>query len=165
MKQFEMKHFDNCTLEECGFKILEEAAEVYAVWQELYKDDCRCDSCDLANDCPDYIALGDELYDVLQVCTNISALISSQGSFDGHFTPEEVDKDFMQVFLSQVALVHVYIEWGKHTTKELMVLNDTVGGVVDCVMQIAKAYGIYMPAAVKRGTQRNIERGRISADE
>lgn len=169
MKQFKMQHFDNYTLEGCGFKILEEAAEVYAVWQEMYKNDCFCESCKLAMDiagvgCQMFIDLGDELYDVLQVCTNISALISSQGSFDVNFTPEEVDKDFMQVFLAQVALVHVYIECGDHTTKQLMVLNNTVSGVVDCVMQIAKAYGIDMAKAVERGTKRNIERGRISED-
>lgn len=169
MKEFNMKHFDNYTLDECGFKILEEAAEVYAEWQDMYKDDCKCGSCDLANDtslgCPDFISLGDELYDVLQVCVNISALISDTHSYDGRIRWSEIDKAFMLRFLSHVAHVHVLIQQYDGSTFDKDNINGSVKLVVNDLMDIAHVYGVDMSKASERGTKRNIERGRISADE
>lgn len=68
MNEVRMTLFDNYTLDECGYKILEEAAEVYAAWQAIYKDGCECGSCNVNIICQDHQILADELYDVLQVC-------------------------------------------------------------------------------------------------
>lgn len=169
MKEFNMKQFDNYTLDECGFKILEEAAEVYAEWQDIYKDGCECGSCDLANTtslgCPDYIKLGDELYDVLQVCVNISALIGDTHSYDGRIRDYVINKDCMQRFLGYVAYVHVLIQQYDGSTFDKNNINGIVNIVVGYLMEMAHAYGIDMAKAVERGTKRNIERGRISAEK
>jgi NTP pyrophosphatase (non-canonical NTP hydrolase) len=163
-----MKYFDNYTLDDCSYKILEEAAEVYAAWQELYKDGCECGLCDLANsvdnDCPDNLNLGDELYDVLQVCVNISALIGDTNSFDGRIRGYAINKDFMQRFMSYVAYVHVLTQQYDGSTLDQNNINSLVNIVAGYLMEIANAYGIDMSKAAERGTQRNIERGRISED-
>lgn len=165
MKQFKMQHFDNYTLEECGFKILEEAAEVYAVWQNMYKDGCNCSLCDASNVCDANRDLSDELYDVLQVCVNITAMLGGMDGFDGCVIHAAIDKEFMQMFLSYVAYVHVLIKMYDGSTLDRNNINGTVKYVVDRIMEIAYAYGIDMAKTTERGTQRNIVRGRISADK
>lgn len=63
------------TEKESAIKVLEEASEVRAAWQEI--DGCggpdQCVECELRDTCEAPIALADEVADVIQAACNLAA--------------------------------------------------------------------------------------------
>lgn len=96
---------------------------------------------------------------------NISALFDDTHGYDGRVRTGEIDKGFMQRFLSHVACVHAIIMKYDGTVEDQTMVGCFVRIVASDLMDIAHAYGVDMSKAAERGTKRNIERGRISEEE
>lgn len=68
------KPFTMGTEKEAAVKILEEASEVFAAWQNV--DVCgspeQCNNCSERDECEDPINLADELADCVQACVNLA---------------------------------------------------------------------------------------------
>lgn len=154
--------FDMYTTVECAYKLLEEMAELYGTWDTLQKNvrnyGCspNCVQCEFDDVCLGYKNLGEDLYDVLQVCANLAYKVGYKTAFEGRPSRRSVDKEYMHGMLGSCAEVFHYVLHGSE--------QEMVEVVLDCLVRdvftIANAYGIDMEKAIERGTEKNLRRGR-----